>query len=113
MGSVVHGTVAMFFAYGGWRTRSFPAERSKSRGAFCPSRSPLVWSCWCRIHPAAVRDLATIGTAATDHPLADVASSLMGDAGRVFISVAAMISTYGYLAAAFCKCATVAVRARC
>jgi basic amino acid/polyamine antiporter, APA family len=45
--------------------------------------------------------VVTIGTSsATDHPLADTASLLMGDAGRALISVGAMLSTYGYIAAA-------------
>jgi APA family basic amino acid/polyamine antiporter len=43
----------------------------------------------------------TIGSAATEHPLADVASLLMGSAGWAFVSVGAMLSTYGFIAGAF------------
>lgn len=44
--------------------------------------------------------VATIGTKATDRPLAVAASVLLGNGGAMFVSVAIMISTYGWLAAA-------------
>ena len=94
--------LAMFFAYGGWEDALVPSGEVKE------PRRILPFALTAGLGVAGVVytllqyvTVATIGTAATDHPLADVASSLMGDAGRVFISVAAMISTYGYLAAAF------------
>jgi len=42
--------------------------------------------------------VATIGTKATDRPLADVASVLLGNGGAMFVAVAIMISTYGWIA---------------
>jgi basic amino acid/polyamine antiporter, APA family len=43
--------------------------------------------------------VATIGTKATDRPLADAASVLLGG-GAMFVTVAIMISTYGWIAGA-------------
>ena len=43
---------------------------------------------------------AALGTTATERPLADVAALLMGDVGRGFVTVAAMLSAYGYITAA-------------
>jgi len=42
--------------------------------------------------------VATIGTKATNRPLADAASVLLGNGGAMFVSVAIMISTYGWIA---------------
>ena len=41
--------------------------------------------------------LAAIGTNVTDRPLAAVASVLLGGGGAAFVSVAAMLSTYGWI----------------
>ena len=41
--------------------------------------------------------VASIGTAGTDRPLAATAAVLMGRGGGLFVSLAAMISTYGWL----------------
>jgi basic amino acid/polyamine antiporter, APA family len=43
--------------------------------------------------------VATIGTQATDQPLADTAALLMGRGGADLVAVAVMLSTYGYLSA--------------
>jgi amino acid transporter len=39
----------------------------------------------------------TIGANATDHPLTETASVLIGRGGAVFVAVAVMISTYGWI----------------
>ncbi len=44
--------------------------------------------------------VATIGVNATDRPLADTASVLLGGSGAAFVSIAVMISTYGWLSGA-------------
>jgi len=44
--------------------------------------------------------VATIGTRATDRPLADAASVLLGLGGATFVAVAIMVSTYGWIAGA-------------
>ena len=41
---------------------------------------------------------AAIGTVATDRPLAEVAIRLIGHGGAIFVAIAVMISTYGYVA---------------
>jgi len=43
--------------------------------------------------------VATLGTALTTRPLADVASLLIGPGGAIFIAIAAMFSTYGFISA--------------
>jgi APA family basic amino acid/polyamine antiporter len=42
--------------------------------------------------------VATIGTKATDRPLADAASMLLGSGGAMLVAIAIMVSTYGYIA---------------
>jgi amino acid transporter len=42
--------------------------------------------------------VAAIGTVATDRPLAEVAIRLIGHGGAIFVAIAVMISTYGYVA---------------
>jgi len=42
--------------------------------------------------------VATIGAKATDRPLAEAASVLLGGGGAMFVTVAIMISTYGWIA---------------
>jgi len=44
--------------------------------------------------------VATIGTKMTDRPLADSASLLLGRGGVAFVSIAIMISTYGWISGA-------------
>jgi basic amino acid/polyamine antiporter, APA family len=44
--------------------------------------------------------VATIGTKMTDRPLADTASVLLGGGGAAFVSIAVMISTYGWISGA-------------
>jgi len=44
-------------------------------------------------------DVAVIGTAPVDRPLASVASILIGKAGVIFVTLAALISTFGHLSA--------------
>ena len=44
--------------------------------------------------------VATIGVNATDRPLADTASVLLGGSGAAFVSIAVMISTYGWVSGA-------------
>src|SRR5206468_3127702 len=43
--------------------------------------------------------VATIGTSATERPLAAAAAVLIGSRGRTFVEIAAMISAYGWLSA--------------
>lgn len=43
--------------------------------------------------------VATLGTAPTARPLADVATLLIGPGGAIFITIAAMFSTYGFISA--------------
>jgi len=94
--------LAVLFAYGGWEDALVPSGEVKESRRVLPF-ALAAGLCAAGVVYALLQyvTVATIGTAATGHPLADVASSLMGNAGRKVISVAALISTYGYLAASF------------
>ena len=92
----------MLFAYGGWEDALVPSGEVKEPRRILPVAlaaglllSAVIYTLLQYV------TVATIGTEATDHALADLASVLMGDMGRAFVTVAAMLSTYGYLAAAF------------
>jgi APA family basic amino acid/polyamine antiporter len=43
--------------------------------------------------------VATLGNTVSERPLADVAAALMGEKGRLLITMGAMISTYGFISA--------------
>jgi basic amino acid/polyamine antiporter, APA family len=94
--------LAMLFAYGGWEDALVPSGEVKEPRRILPFAlaagllvSAVIYALLQYV------TVATIGTTATDHPLADLASLLMGDTGRAFVSLAAMLSTYGWIAAAF------------
>jgi amino acid transporter len=94
--------LTMLFAYGGWEDALVPSGEVKevrrnlpfalAAGLFVAS---MIYALLQYV------TVATIGTTATDHPLADLASLLLGDTGRAFVSLAAMLSTYGSIAAIF------------
>jgi amino acid transporter len=95
--------LAMLFAYGGWEDALGPSGEVKEPRRILPfalavglSLATVIYSLLQYVTAATIG-----GGAVTNHPLADVASLLIGDAGRVFVSVAAMLSTYGFIAGAF------------
>ena len=51
----------------------------------------------------------TIGTKLSDHPAVDTASVLLGQKGGIFIAIAVMISTYGWISGAFLNAPRLAV----
>lgn len=95
---------AMLFvmvAYGGWEDALVPMGEVKE------PRSTMPFSLAAGLLAAVVVytllqfvTIATIGLTPTDRPLALVAAVLIGGAGAVFVAVAAMLSTYGYISAA-------------
>lgn len=92
--------LAVLFAYGGWEDALVASGEVKE-----PRRAlPFALAAGLFVSAAIYTLLqyvtvTTIGTAATDHPLADIASSLVGGTVWVLVSIGAMLSTYGHIAA--------------
>ena len=94
--------LAVFFIYDGWEDVVVPSEEIKQ------PRKAIPFALGAGLLVAALIyallqyvTISTVGTSPTDHALADVAAILMGDTGRKFVGVAAVVSSYGYIAAAF------------
>jgi APA family basic amino acid/polyamine antiporter len=94
--------LAVFFAYDGWEDVLVPSGEVKDPRRSLPFALTVGMFVTVTVYTLIQYvTVATIGTAsASDHPLADVAGRVMGDAGRVLVSAGAMISTYGYIVAA-------------
>jgi len=92
--------LAVLFAYGGWEDALVPCEEVKEPRRTLPFAltAGLIVSALTYTLVQSVM-VITVGSTATDHPLADIGSVLMGRAGGVFVSAAAMVSTYGYITA--------------
>jgi amino acid transporter len=95
-------SLLMVYAYGGWEDALAPSGEVKEPRRAVPGAlaaalllSTVIYTLLQYV------TVATIGSAATDHPLADVATVLIGDQGRTFVSVGALLSTYGFIAGAF------------
>jgi basic amino acid/polyamine antiporter, APA family len=94
--------LAVFFAYDGWEDVLVPSGEVKDPQRTLPFALTVGMSATVIIYTLIQYvTVTTIGTETiSDHPLADVAGALMGNAGRVLVSTGAMISTYGYIVAA-------------
>jgi amino acid transporter len=94
--------LAEFFAYDGWEDVLVPSGEVKDPRRALPFALTVGMSATVVVYTLIQYvTVTTIGTGSvSDHPLADVAGLLMGDAGRVLVSVGAMLSTYGYIVAA-------------
>ena len=87
-------------AYGGWDLALAPTGEIKS----APQTIPIALGSGLAVAAALYAltqfvTLATIGTSATDRPVAEAASVLIGPAGALFVTVAVMLSTYGNISA--------------
>jgi amino acid transporter len=94
--------LAVFFAYDGWEDVLVPSGEVKDPRRTLPFALTVGLLITVTVYTLIQYvTVTTIGTASvSDHPLADVGGLLMGDAGRVLVSIGAMISTYGYIVAA-------------
>ncbi|MEJ7605306.1 MAG: APC family permease [Bryobacteraceae bacterium] len=95
----LNALLLLLFSYAGYEDTLVPMGEVKDPRRTVPfalavglSVSAIVYS----LLQAVV--VASIGTAATDRPLAAAASVLIGDGGR-FVAIAVMISTYGWVSA--------------
>lgn len=88
----------LVFAYGGYENALIPTGEVKEPRRTVPF-ALLSGLLGCTVVYTLVQfvTVATIGTTTTDRPLAEAASVLIGGGGRMFVSIAVMISTYGWL----------------
>jgi amino acid transporter len=94
----VSAMVLLVFAYSGWEDALVPTGEMKEPRRTIPfgvGTGLLV----CAVVYALLQfiTVATIGATMTDRPLAETASVLLGRGGAAFVSVAAMLSIYGWI----------------
>jgi basic amino acid/polyamine antiporter, APA family len=94
--------LAVFFVYDGWENVVVPSGEVKEPRRTIPFALAAGLLATIVVYTLLqYLTITTIGTSTTDHPLADIGTLLMGDAGRTLVSAGAIVSTYGYIAAAF------------
>jgi len=91
----------LVFSYGGSEDALVPAGEMKEPRRTVPF-ALLTGLFGCMIIYALLQfvTVAAIGASTTDRPLAETASVLLGRNGEMFVSIAVMISTYGWLSGA-------------
>lgn len=91
----------LLFMYGGWESALIPAgEISQPRQTVPFGLSMgLLTSALIYVLLQFIT-VSTVGTMATDRPLAETASVLLGHNGAAFVAMALMVSTYGWLSGA-------------
>jgi basic amino acid/polyamine antiporter, APA family len=96
----VDAMLLLSFAYGGFENAILPAGEVKDpRRTFPIALTAGLLLCILLYSLVQFVSVATIGTAPAERPLATAASLLIGSGGAAFITVAAMISTFGHLSA--------------
>ena len=91
----------LVFAYGGPENALIPAGEVKNPRHTVPF-GLLTGLLACAVVYTLVQfvTVATIGTSTTPRPLAETASVLVGQSGRLLVTIGVMISTYGWLSGA-------------
>ena len=90
--------VFLLFLYGGWEDSLIVAGEIRDPRRTIPFALALgLVGCTAIYILLQFVTLASIGTNATDRPLAAVASVLLGRGGAAFVAIAAMLSTYGWI----------------
>jgi APA family basic amino acid/polyamine antiporter len=93
--------VLLVFAIGGWEGALIPTGEIREPRRTIPfGLGAGLIACAAIYMLLQFITVATIGTTTTDRPLADTASVLLGHGGTAFVSIAVMISTYGWISAA-------------
>lgn len=99
----IDALVAMVFAYGGFETAMIPAAEAKDPRRDMPfallTGLAVVSVLYLSIHVIAMWSVPNL--AGSPRPLADAARAFAGDTGARVIALGAMISTIGWLSAAF------------
>ena len=98
VGAWLSALLLLIFAYSGFENALIPAGEVEHPRRTVPF-GLAVGLVGCIVVYALVQfvTVATIGSIVTTRPVADMASVLMGPGGRIFATVAVMISTYGWL----------------
>jgi len=93
--------VFLLFTFAGWESALIPTgEIREPRRAIPFGLGAGLLACSLIYALLQFSVVATIGVNATDRPLADTASVLLGGSGATFVSIAVMISTYGWVSGA-------------
>ncbi len=88
----------LLFVYGGYEDSLAPlgeVENPRRSVPFALATGLLV--CAAVFTLVQLVTVAAIGTVATDRPLAEVAVKLIGHGGSLFVAIAVMVSSYGYI----------------
>lgn len=97
----VSALVLLLYAYGGWEDALIATgEVKKPRRTIPFSLATGLIACTAVYMLLQLITVATIGTKVTDRPLAETASVLLGRGGATFVTIAVLISTYGWISAA-------------
>jgi len=97
----VSAMVLLLFAYAGWENALIPTgEMREPRRTIPIGLGAGLLVCAAIYALLQFITVATIGAMMTDRPLAETASVLLGRGGAVFVAVAAMLSTYGWISGA-------------
>jgi basic amino acid/polyamine antiporter, APA family len=101
LGAWLSALLLLIFAYGGFENALIPTGEVKDSRSTIPF-GLVAGLLGCMVVYTLVQfvTVATIGTNPTNRPLAETASALIGSTGRVFVTIAVMISTYGWLSGA-------------
>jgi len=90
--------VFVSFSYMGWEDSLIPAGEIKEPRRTIPvALSAGLMACALTYGLLQFVTVATVGTTSTDRPVADTASVLIGRGGAVFVGIAVMVSTYGWI----------------
>jgi amino acid transporter len=93
--------VLLTFMYGGWEGALIPAgEIAQPRRTVPFGLSLGLLTCALIYALLQFITVSTVGTVATDRPLAETASVLLGHSGSAFVAMSVLISTYGWLSGA-------------
>ena len=96
----VDAMLLLSFAYGGFENAILPAGEVKDpRKTFPIALAAGLLLCMALYSLVQFVSVATIGTTPAERPLASAAELLVGAGGAAFITIAAMISTFGHLSA--------------
>lgn len=93
--------VFLLFAFGGWEGALIPSGEIREPRRTIPFGAGAGLLLCAGIYALLqFITVATIGTKATDRPLAETASVLVGRGGAEFVAIAVMVSTYGWISGA-------------
>jgi amino acid transporter len=101
LGAWLSALLLLIFAYGGFENALIPSGEVRNPRSTIPF-GLIVGLLGCIVIYTCVQfvTMANIGLSTSNRPLADTASVLIGSSGQTFVTIAVMISTYGWLSGA-------------